>query len=339
MIRSAYPAPLTTPDPHNQRRKDILEEHSQEVRALMGTHPMSFFWILGIVAAQFAIAYALRNYGWGVQLLFAFGIGAFFNHALYVFIHEAAHNLIFSKPLPNRIAALICDFPLLTPGSMAFRKYHLIHHTRFGQYEYDADICSVAEAKLVGNGAIRKTIWCFFLGISQGLRPARIQNPKLWDVWQVINLAVQIAVIATIITTMGVMPLVYLMASSIFGLGLHPLGARWIAEHFLLKSDQETYSYYGPLNKVVFNVGYHVEHHDFMTIPWVNLPKLCLLAKPHYDSLISYPSYSAVMWEFITNTEHTLFARTLRLAKDPRTTEQLDATSDGSVPAPVPVSS
>ena len=300
------------PDPHIQRRRDILKKYPEQARALMGNDPLTALWIVGSVFSQFAIAYALRGQGFGWVLASAFLIGAFINHALYVFVHEATHNLVFKNSLWNRFIGMFCDFALVAPGAMAFRKYHLIHHNRQGQHEFDADLCSDREAKLVGNHPIKKLIWVFLMAISQAARPMRITSQEFWDKWIIGNLLLQVTVMAIAFHFIGPMGLLYLGASTIFGLGLHPLGGRWIAEHYVIHEDQETYSYYGPLNTVAFNVGYHNEHHDIMTIPWRNLPKLKALAPEYYDTLKSHSSYPGLLLRFIVDPELHLKKRVLR---------------------------
>ena len=110
----------------------------------------------------------------------------------------------------------------------------------------------------------------------------------------------------------GWVPLLYLLLSTIFALGLHPMGGRWIQEHYVVRENQETNSYYGPLNKLCFNMGYHNEHHDFMKVPWSRLPKVRALAPEYYDNLFYYKSWISCLKRFIWDKNVTFFDRYVR---------------------------
>jgi sphingolipid delta-4 desaturase len=105
---------------------------------------------------------------------------------------------------------------------------------------------------------------------------------------------------------------VFLFASFFFSVGLHPLGARWIQEHYLTYGEQETYSYYGVLNAVAFNVGYHNEHHDFPSVPWNKLPQIKNSAPAYYNSLASHKSWTLLFFRFLFDQEISLFSRVVR---------------------------
>jgi sphingolipid 4-desaturase/C4-monooxygenase len=94
---------------------------------------------------------------------------------------------------------------------------------------------------------------------------------------------------------------------------LHPLGARWIQEHYLTSGEeQETHSYYGILNTVAFNVGYHNEHHDFPSVPWNKLPQIRKNAGNFYNSLTYHTSWTKLFFRFLFDKEISLFSRVIR---------------------------
>jgi len=299
-------------EPHLARRKQMLAAKKLQLKSLMQPNLFSIIWIVLFVVAQYLVSFFLAEASWGQVLLMAYIVGAFFSHALFVLIHECSHDLVFKKSTSNRLAALFCDLALIFPTSQAFRFFHIYHHTRMGDYELDADIASPAEAKWVGQSWFRKIIWVHLLGLMQCLRPLRFQKANDQKYWVYLNGFLQTTVVTLILLTVGPKMLVYLMASSFFALGFHPLGGRWIAEHYMFDPLQETYSCYGPVNRVMFNIGYHTEHHDFINIPWNHLPKIKKMFPEMYSNRVFHRSYIQVLLKFIFDNRMSLYSRRLR---------------------------
>jgi sphingolipid delta-4 desaturase len=305
------------PNYHIKRRREILEKYP-EVRSLYGAYWPSAVYICLIVLSQLIIAYFLKDQAWWLILISSYAIGAFFNHSLYVMIHECTHNVVLKSRMGNKIMGLVCDIPLFLPSAMGFRKYHMIHHKHMGEYSYDPDIVSHTEARLVGNSRFKKALWLFFFSLSQALRPLKVQFYKPLNFWTAINTVLQVLINLAIYYFMGPMALLYLGLSTLFALGLHPLGGRWIQEHFVTQEGQETYSYYGPLNKLTFNMGFHNEHHDFMNVAWVNQPKLTKIAPEFYKTLKSYQSWTGVLLNFIFNPRMDSYTRIVHPDRHPQ---------------------
>ncbi len=299
------------PEPHKIRTKTILKDHP-EIREFIGRNPYSALLILGVVGFQAAIAILLKDQAWWLTLIVAFFVGAFANHSLFVLIHEAAHNLILKNRTLNQILSIIADIPNVVPSAISFRSYHLKHHSFQGVYELDADLASRWEAKFIGSSAIGKAFWEMLFPLFQALRPPRLKEIQFANVWTFVNWIVVFGSDILIVYFFGWTSLLYFVFSFFFSIGFHPLGARWIQEHYLVKPPQETYSYYGPLNIFALNVGYHNEHHDFPSVPWNNLPKIRKAAPEHYDTLYYHKSWFKLWIQFLTDPNISLFSRMVR---------------------------
>ena len=304
----------TAAQPHPARTRTILEAHP-EVRRLMGRNPWTALILAGVVLFQVAMAGAVGRPGldrWWLAVIAAYVIGAFANNCLYVIIHEATHNLIFAGRRLNRLAAIVSDLPNLLPAATGFSVCHLAHHAHQGDYALDADLASTWEARLIGNRWYAKAVWLLLFPFFQVTRPARMRSVKVLNGWTMVGICASAAFNTAIFLVCGWNGLLYLMCSMLFAVGLHPLGARWIQEHYTFTGGQETFSYYGPLRLVTLNVGHHNEHHDFPSIPWNRLPRLRVLAPEFYGTLEHKPSLSRLLVEFIFDKCYSLFSRVIR---------------------------
>ena len=115
------------PEPHRERTRRLLAAHP-EAKQLQGPEPWSGVILLGVVAFQIGVAWVLRGQPFWLILLVAWFVGAVADHALWVLIHEASHNLIVKTPWVNSLAAIVANLPIVFPGAIAFRRYHLLHH-------------------------------------------------------------------------------------------------------------------------------------------------------------------------------------------------------------------
>lgn len=295
-------------EPHFQRRKEILRD-IPEVKQLFGIDRWLKYKVLIVALLQIGTSFLVPANFWGFVLTL-FIVGSTLVHILVLAIHELSHNLAFQSETKNNVLALITNFPLVFPFAMAFKAYHLEHHWKQGEDKIDTDLPTRLEARLF-RGFFGKLFWMIFQILFYALRPLFIY-PRKPDKWEVINFATQVAFVGLYAYFFGWFGILYMALSVVLATGLHPLAGHFVSEHYVTKPGQETYSYYGPLNKLVFNVGYHNEHHDFPNIPGSKLPQLKKIAHEHYNNLHSYNSWTRVILNFLTTKEVGLNSRVKR---------------------------
>ncbi|MDX1394799.1 MAG: fatty acid desaturase [Gemmatimonadota bacterium] len=313
-------------EPHRSRTQAIAKAHP-EIRELNGKNAWTFVPTAFLVAIQLAAAFWIVGKPWWVFLLVAYTLGAVVNHALLVVIHESCHNLIFKRKISNVLTGIFANIPGVLPYSATFKNYHLVHHWHQGEYHLDADIPNAWEARVVGTSPIRKIIWLALFPILSMTRIMRIKEVRKIDRYVVLNWSIVMTTNVLIWFLAGPTAVLYLLVSFFFSAGIHPVGARWIQRHYLMEqgSDQETFSYYGPMNVFAFNVGYHNEHHDFPRVPWHKLPKVREAAPEYYEDLLAHQSWGKLFMKFIFDRNLDLFARVVRDGNEKvRPTEDLE---------------
>ncbi|CAD6207893.1 GSCOCG00003151001-RA-CDS [Cotesia congregata] len=227
-------------------------------------------------------------------------------------VHEISHNLAFghSRPMANKLFGFFANLPIGLPISISFKKYHLEHHRYQGDEYLDTDLPTLLEAKLFCT-TFGKFCWVLLQPFFYSFRPL-IVYPKPPTFLEYVNLVIQLIFDAIVWYFLGGKVLVYLIMGGVMAMGLHPVAGHFISEHYMYKKGYETYSYYGPLNLITFNVGYHNEHHDFPAVPGSRLPEVRRIASEFYDNLPHHNSWTAVIYDFIMDPEIGPYARIKR---------------------------
>eukprot|EP01065_Artemidia_motanka_P051429 TRINITY_DN9080_c0_g1_i1.p1 TRINITY_DN9080_c0_g1~~TRINITY_DN9080_c0_g1_i1.p1 ORF type:complete len:320 (+),score=87.73 TRINITY_DN9080_c0_g1_i1:72-1031(+) len=301
-------------EPHASRRQQIMAKYGDQLRPLMGPEWRTAPIVVALVAAQLYFGVAFQHLAWVPWLAACWVIGGTINHALFLAVHEITHNLAFKSTAANKILAFIANIPIGIPYAATFHGYHAEHHKYQGHDGIDTDIPTEFEARII-QGKVTKALFCFFQILFYALRPCLTRSQRIGS-WHVANWLLVPFVLYQYITAVGMAPYFYLLMSTFCAGAWHPVSGHFLSEHFVFDERAETYSYYGPLNVLAFNVGYHNEHHDFPFIPWSRLPQVRKIAPEFYDDLPQTKSWPGTIWDFIMTEKMSGFSRVKRGKRD-----------------------
>jgi len=318
LVQGSFPAKIDNfhiaegEEPHIVRRKQILAKYP-EIEQLFGYDNGPIPYVIAAVMAQLAIASYASSMSWPVFILTSWIIGGAFGHSLALMTHELSHNLVFKTLDYNYYFAIFCNVAMGIPSATTFKKYHMEHHQFQGDTVRDVDIPSHFEAWIF-RGLLGKLLFVMSQSFLYSLRPMLVR-PKSMNMKDLLNYVVIVGTDFLIYRFWGIAAVGYLVLSQLLGMSLHPIAGHLIAEHFVFDEGVETYSYYGSLNLIAWNVGYHNEHHDFPRVPGWRLPLVKKMAPEFYDNLPTHKSWSYVLWRFITDPNITCYSRTIRTKK------------------------
>lgn len=146
-----------------------------------------------------------------------------------------------------------------------------------GDEVLDAEHPSELEAKLVPNHAVAKWLWFlvnpFFAAVRTPLLLVRKYEWEL-SLEEVLNHVLVYAFDLYLIYTGRIELLLYLLFASLVAMQTHMFGFWGVSVHVEFFKYRENYSYYGWMNQLFMNFGYHQEHHDFPAVPARLLPKV-----------------------------------------------------------------
>lgn len=319
--QGASEAPLSHGEVHRLRKRAILSEHPQ-ITKLYGTDSRTQWYGYALMALQLTLAWWCSQ-SWVRALLLAATFGPYVDNGILVFMHEATHMLVFKSVPANRMVSIFANSVMVIPISEIFRQHHARHHYGLGDTKHDVDVPTPGEISWCGASSWRKFVWVALNMIILSARSLQ-RLPVHTDLYLIANWVACIGF--GFLTLLWSRPaLAFLLISALNSQGFHPANTRLVQRHVHdgtphmmqckggndVTADQlrpATYSYYGIVNAFTLNVGYHIEHHDFCTIPWTRLAKLRRIAGPKwYPDTYAHPSRGlSALINFVLNRNITL---------------------------------
>ncbi|MDF1662757.1 MAG: fatty acid desaturase family protein [Planctomycetota bacterium] len=291
-----------------------VELSTEKVRELSRLSTARGLWAVGVewlgIALSIGLCEMMERPLWLI-ILTVIWIGARL-HGLGVLLHEATHHrLAKSRWLNEVLGDLFCAFPIGV-SLASYRANHLAHH-QFTNTDKDPDSLRKKSADWVFPKPpsqifmlfLRDALGMNVIGHLRGVREMS-GNSKLRSRRSKLRLIAYLSIVALAIATeTWPLFLLYWLLPTISWLQV-VLRLRSMAEHFGLgvqgpSATRTTYaSFFERLFLAPHNVGYHLDHHLFPSVPAYRLPELHkqLLEVPAFqEGAHRSPSYWAVLKE------------------------------------------
>uniref|UniRef100_A0A915KTR5 Sphingolipid delta4-desaturase N-terminal domain-containing protein n=1 Tax=Romanomermis culicivorax TaxID=13658 RepID=A0A915KTR5_ROMCU len=313
-----------TEEPHRSRRVEILGKHP-EIKKLMKSDGDRNLVLTGLALTVCQISFGLIN-DWltyaPLRFLFICVVGTWLTTAVMLHVHEAAHGLIFgpNHVWKNRIYGLVINLSLGLPFYSFFKKHHKSHHKSMGDEFLDCEYPSDLEVALFSDTSLGKYLWILANPVIYTIRTPVLMVQRFkwgWDVEEFINIFTIIAFNGLLFYLDCCQMVNYLFCCSMIASQSNMFGFWGLMSHTEFIKYRETYSYYGILNKIYINFGYHVEHHDFPGIPSKYLPEIHRIAPEYYEENFVLNSFLVAVIKFIFDPKVGVQSRLKRPNKSP----------------------
>lgn len=316
---------------HNEMRKAALAAHP-ELADLSGPQPLTVLALPVLLVLHWSIAWLVSDLPVWVIGLTAFLVGQLVYHSAASLIHETCHKLVFREARPKLAFDLGLEFILTSYGKqLTYQHQHVTsHHPFVGDYDNDyehEDLCALQARFAIGrtHPTLQKLLTALTLFLhalplgsvfvadkilpplyaKASGRPVNDPQPRFTGTSATaaeMRPYIVVSVLSNVIMLLLLGPwalLYHLWSLSFFlgKLGISNLGQS-LTEHPGDDDVNPTRSTYGPINWLLFNTGYHNEHHSFPNVPWTRLPTLRRVA-PEVFHAQAERSYLGAWWDHV----------------------------------------
>jgi sphingolipid delta-4 desaturase len=328
VLRENTPSPQSRR--HIQLRQQLLNAHP-EAAALARPDHRGVYGALVILALHWTVCWWVAGTNILTVFLMAFLVGQVMIHSAGALLHETAHRLVFRGRRSKLAFDLLLETILISFSlQLSYQHEHVsLHHPFLGNYERDyehEDNCRYQARrrfraahpvleKLMVLGQIVVALLPLgflvsdriFLPIYRRATGRAVKDPERRMASthpttgeRALFMVVSAAVLVFLWLAFGWLAVLYQVWSlSIFRgkAGVTNLGQS-LAEHPGDDGENPTRSQYGWLNWILFNTGYHHEHHTYPQVPWTRLPRLKALA-PEVFNQQEPRSYFRCWWDHV----------------------------------------